>query len=84
MPRHTARPRVFTFSVEGSGPFPIDMLRFDLCFPKSETDSGQITRSYMPRERGTRCVILVSSKQPTQGRWESFGWKVTTESINDA
>ena len=62
------------FTVEGSGKFPIDMLRYDRAFPCIERDSGQITA------RGKRRVALLkvdpNRTGPTVARWGSFGWRV--------
>jgi hypothetical protein len=67
-------PRIYTFTVLGEGPFPVDMLRYDLCYPKSQSDSGEIERSYKRSLRDEHRVTLVSSKHPTEERWGSFGW----------
>lgn len=66
------------FTVEGRGSFPIDMLRYDSCWPAREgTDSFGIEASLRPRSgRDKRKVTLVGLREPTVGRWESFGWKV--------
>ena len=62
--------------------FPIDMLRYDHCWPKSEEDSMKIANSFnIMNETGVEVVILRSNNEnkswtPTSGRWESFGWKV--------
>lgn len=71
-----------TFVVRGSFPFPIDMLRYDRCTPKSEADSNVITRSL--EHQGTSEVFevtVISDKElkgwePTVGRWKSFGWEL--------
>jgi hypothetical protein len=63
----------FEFTVEGSGEFPFDMLRYDSCWPKSEGhDSGQLSH----HAHGKRRVVLVTCYEgaPTPGRWESFNW----------
>jgi hypothetical protein len=63
----------FHVVVEGSGSFPIDMLRYDKCWPSTESDSITIT------DEGLRSVTLTYSgivPQPTNGRWNSFGWMV--------
>lgn len=60
------------FTVEGSGVFPYDMLRYDRCWPAHESpDSVQIGRTSRPRQ-----VTLRGLQPATVGRWESFGWKV--------
>ena len=60
-----------TFTVEGSSPFPIDMLRYDLCWPAKADDAA-----WIPRSGSGRHINLKGLKTPTIGRWESFGWKV--------
>lgn len=69
------------FTVEGPGPFPIDMLRYDQCWPKREgEDSKGIEDSFPARRiRGvlTRVTLVTDAPNaPTVGRWESFGFKV--------
>lgn len=66
------------FTVVGWGEFPIDMLRYDGCFPLTEKDTAAMA------EQGTREVTLnktlnrhhATNWSPTAGRWESFGWVV--------
>jgi hypothetical protein len=60
------------FEVQGSGDFPADMLRYDLCWPADETSSGRINN----RRRAQYTVKLKGLKPPTPARWASFGWKV--------
>lgn len=76
------------FAVEGTGYFPVDMLRYDGCYP-SDTDAvlsvpivpmGHRLDAYSGN-KGIRLVRLVHvcsdrKWQPTAGRWESFGWRV--------
>lgn len=65
----------FHFRVTGVGSFPLDMLRYDSCFP---LDSGDATR-LDDRERRTVCLVHYTSDarwSPTARRWESFGWRV--------
>jgi len=65
------------FVVEGNGGFPLDMLRYDLCWPASETDSRLIEASKRDEYRGrVRAISLKGLKYPTERRWESFGWGV--------
>jgi hypothetical protein len=69
---------VHVFTVLGRTSFPVDMLRYDACRPWSESDSSQIMAS-LERVQGVReprQVTLTGSREPTEGRWESFGWKV--------
>lgn len=62
----------------GSGQFPFDMLRYDHCFPASESYSSELGRDHYQHER----VVIVAryAHQPgrwTVDRWKSFGWKLT-------
>lgn len=71
--------------------FPIDMLRYDSCFPDSEADSARIVNTnYQKRNLDDKDLdkfkiklIHVGDKQwkPTDGRWESFGYRVTSHEI---
>ena len=77
------------FTVRGFGQFPLDMLRYDGCFPRNSADAASITDSLDPASRSVeREVELVryfsGSRQTapasalTPARWRSFGWTVTT------
>ena len=61
----------YTYTVEGYGSFPIDMLRYDNAYPR---DSDSIYN--MGQELDRRQVRLASCHCPTHDRWASFGWKV--------
>jgi hypothetical protein len=72
------------FLVKGADPFPVDMLRYDCCWPMQETDSYAIMSSVerSPSYRTEpRVIELVTEKegQITIGRWQSFGWTVFYE-----
>lgn len=69
----------FTFTVEGYGRFPVDMLRYDACWPKSEGRDSTAMNGDHDSER--RRVVLVTAREhsPTPGRWESFGWRYIGE-----
>lgn len=63
------------FTVEGVGAFPLDLLRFDQCFPETEKDSGAL-------ERGGRRTVTLRRRtlqvgDPSEGRWAAVGWTVT-------
>jgi hypothetical protein len=65
--------------VEGRNPFPIDMLRYDCAIPASEIDSNKIAASHNWTGLNGPMQIEVRVKKesgPTQGRWESFGWRI--------
>jgi hypothetical protein len=65
------------FTVTGSGPFPTDMLRYDLCWPASEKDSTAIDGRYFGETAlPHRSINLKGLKTPTIARWRSFGWTV--------
>ena len=68
------------FTVEGSGSFPFDMLRYDQCWPKSESPDSATLELMTRRARGPFSLTLVGLSAPTQGRWESFGWRVISQS----
>jgi hypothetical protein len=68
--------RMIEFVVEGRGSFPVDMLRYDTCWPRTESDASIIDSSFQPRNRVTHVVALKGLREPTEGRWESFGYKV--------
>ena len=73
-----------TFRVHGSSRFPVDMLRYDSCWPASEDYSIEISDSCgLGDKRMVKLCRWVESKTalPTVGRWESFGWKVEMNSI---
>lgn len=77
------------FFVEGSGRFPIDMLRYDRAVPVTESDSNTIIRclrrdgdladSSVHTSTFTVELMRYSSagkSGPCVARWASFGWKV--------
>lgn len=78
MPAFNIIPRVFT--VEGCGPFPADMLRYDCCYPENGDGAAAIalvTTGLRARD-SRRTVKLLTHRNagPCIGRWESFGWSV--------
>ena len=80
MPRHKAtKVYLFRFTVEGSGWFPTDMLRYDSCWPEVEPEARSIGRG--PEDQGKRTITLkrasINGSGPTVERWRSFGWTVT-------
>lgn len=68
-----------TFIVEGDGRFPIDMLRYDACWPCEERDSHAIHASVDDHDHPRRAILLKTRwpSAPTVGRWQSHGWIVT-------
>jgi hypothetical protein len=74
------RDEIAAFFVEGRGRFPIDMLRYDDCWPVDTDSCLAIESSQGDREPvGAMWRIQLNTISPTGPnvkRWESFGWKV--------
>lgn len=70
--------KLVEFTVLGRGEFPLDMLRYDQCWPKRESvDVIAIGRTFDRRHaRDAHDITLVGLRQPTAARWKSFGWEV--------
>ena len=73
------------FTVIGRGVFPLDMLRYDGCYPKLETDTITIGKDGL-REVELHKTLnwgtpheLLKVWVPTVGRWNSFGWAVLSD-----
>lgn len=66
--------------VEGYGIFPLDMLRYDCCFPVESEDANAVAGE---PDAPTRRVAVqrwcdIADGRWTNGRWESFGWKIVS------
>ena len=66
--------------------FPIDMLRYDTCWPARQEDASEISLSLSVRdttELELKAIELRTEApkawKPTAARWQSFGWEVITE-----
>jgi hypothetical protein len=72
------------YSVSGRGDFPVDMLRYDNAIPTKESDASKIapSRWHGIEAFDERTVELKSEFYPTEGRWNSFGWKIVPNSIS--
>lgn len=70
-----------TFTVEGNDAFPIDMLRFDYCWPRTQDDALMIEASMGAIASGPWRIRLHTAKDtaPTAARWKGFGWKAVAE-----
>jgi hypothetical protein len=77
----TAHSRMYRFTVVGGTSFPIDMLRYDDCWPASERDAGLIERMIRHEHKGIEEVALRGLCHPTEARWESFMWQVKPGSV---
>jgi hypothetical protein len=78
----------YRFTVQGVQSFPLDMLRYDGCYPATPEGVEAIAASlsndsrYEDGHRKIYKVKLLSNLPPTEGRWASFSWYVIeTETI---
>lgn len=73
---------ILPFVVEGSGSFPVDMLRYDACTPAHSDDAISMVKHFRDYDYNEvrRVKLMMRSSfaktQPTAARWESFGWRV--------
>lgn len=70
----------------GSGQFPLDMLRYDCCFPASQNDVATISKTLHRPGNELHTVTLRYVREykpngPTDARWESFGWHVSNRMV---
>ena len=84
------------FTVRGRTPFPVDMLRYDSCYPNDTASASDIEASLNPdlsaatlAGRSDRQFIVNLSAAhlplgPADRRWASFGWHVTMVNDMDA
>jgi len=61
--------------------FPLDMLRYDCCWPYSQEDVGHIQNTLGLRSLELNSInlkrrVLNKKDVPTEARWKSFGWTV--------
>jgi hypothetical protein len=66
------------FNVKGTRHFPIDMLRYDRCFPFSQDDANNLDdhTDPDPRRIGLAYFHSQQNNRPSGARWKSFGWIV--------
>lgn len=68
------------FTVQGRGRFPVDMLRYDGCYPASSADAQIIEETIRGDRTGLQQVQLgTHNGKPTADRWRSFGWTVVKD-----
>ena len=68
-----------SFTVEGTGEFPFDMLRYDRAACRQEIDTHIMLSRHL---RQVELIMFSLTKDgPTIDRWESFGWKVLKQEI---
>tara|TARA_B100000131_G_scaffold168602_1_gene162993 strand:+ start:11530 stop:11796 length:267 start_codon:yes stop_codon:yes gene_type:complete len=61
----------FSFTVSGTGSFPVELLSAEECFPESQED---VVLVFGKALRKNRRIKLVSSKRPNYAAWLSRGW----------
>ncbi len=65
-----------TFEVSGRFRFPLDMLRYDGCFPASEEESRKLADALSPAPKPWRIrlgrYVECRGDMPTIARWKSF------------
>lgn len=66
-------------TITGRGAFPIDMLRYDTCWPVSSEDASKIRRSIEDVPHRWSIRVTTSRRGFTDGRWESFGCGIEVE-----
>lgn len=74
-----ARIRTFIVSAPRGTRFPVDMLRYDSCWPKLQEDANVIQWAIAgERDEGIIVITLetVGTGAPTVERWRSFGWSI--------
>ncbi len=69
---------IFVVADTGNFSFPLDMLRYDRCYPML---SSEIELLNDPRPEQRRILTLAHNAprkgwKPTAKRWSSFGWEV--------
>ncbi len=73
----------YAYVVKGKCEFPIDMLRYDSCYPDESADVNSILDTSDGEELGkTIEVNLRSYHPPSPTRWASFGWYIGRIKIN--
>ena len=76
------RPRTrYEYVVTGRGDFPLDMLRYDRCWPMSSSDVARLEHL---TSREPRSVLMMSYDKPTIERWSSFGWSCGTSLLHSS
>ena len=72
----------YEYEVTGAGDFPVDMLRYDCCWPcNGESAARLLLDRDEPRSTPRRTIRLRSVQPPTVERWASFQWHVDQRSI---
>lgn len=70
-----------------AGRFPIDMLRYNACYPRTEQDAGKIAGTFYPRSPREAVEVELErlhdgrEHRLTDERWRSFGWAIVPASV---
>lgn len=69
------------FTVRGKAYFPVDMLRYDECFPVDSADASNIEKALDGTSDEVFAVKLRHQTEnrywmPNEARWKSFFWTV--------
>lgn len=76
----TRKTTVQRFTVTGTGRFPLDMLRYDSCWPATQTDVHNMSdHGHAVMGRCPSTIALETHGEPTSDRWASFGWEVAMD-----
>lgn len=74
--------KTLRFTVYGKGQFPLDMLRYDSCWPRFELEARVLAE---PKGKEIHTVHLCkhveSHGEVTPERWASFGWTLDLNSM---
>lgn len=79
-----------TFKSDSGDKFPVDMLRYEQAFPKSEEDALKISSTHKRVDQGadfTGTLITVArialcpNEKWSVDRWQSFGWSLYDKGI---
>lgn len=76
------------YTVRGTWPFPVDMLRYDASKAAAPADQVLIDRLSLENVislgdlRHPMSINLVGSNKPNTARWESFGWSVPADEMH--
>ena len=63
--------------VEGSVyTFPFDMLRYDRCYPQSETEARSLREGRATDSSKRKISMRTIGDRLTPKRWQSFGWEI--------
>lgn len=68
--------KIASFTVQGRGRFPVDMLRYDSAWPRDGASAESILVSEDGEARKVRLNLVPGYTYPTRARWSSFGWTV--------